>query len=163
VDAALRTLLDERACERLLIEYVRRVDFGEASRLADLFVADGVWEAEELVLDGREAIRTHFLRREGVVRRVSRHLVTNVAIDVADDGTTASGLAYFANVRFDRPDGDRSLPVPAGLPKYTGEYVSAFARSDADGWRFTRLHVDVTFLRPPSAAARARPGHVGRE
>jgi hypothetical protein len=154
VDAALRTLLDERACERLLIEYVRRVDFGEASRLADLFVADGVWEAEELVLDGREAIRAHFLRREGVVRRVSRHFLANVAIDI--DGDEASGLSYFANVRFDRPEGDLSLPVRAGLPKYTGEYHADFVRTDADGWRFARLHVDVTFLRPPSAAAAAR-------
>jgi hypothetical protein len=150
VDAALRTLLDERACERLLIEYVRRVDFGEAASLADLFVAGGVWEAEELVLDGREAIRAHFLRRQGVVRRVSRHLVTNVAIDV--DGDTASGLAYFANVRHDRAEGDLALPVPAGLPKYTGEYVTRFART-ADGWRFAKLHVDVTFLRAPAARA----------
>jgi hypothetical protein len=153
VDPALQTLLHERACERLLVEYVRRVDFGEASKLADLFVQDGVWEADELVLDGREAIRAHFLRREGVVRRVSRHFLANVAIDLEGDGDAASGLAYFANVRFDRADGDRSLPVPAGLPKYTGEYRSAFVRDDDDVWRFRRIHVDVTFLRPPSARA----------
>lgn len=152
MEAALRALLDERACERLLVEYVRRVDFGEAAALADLFVDAGVWEAEGLVLDGREAIRAHFLRRQGVVRRVSRHFVTNIAVDVAGDA--ASGLAYFANFRVDRAEGDRSLPVPAGLPKYTGEYVSSFART-ADGWRFTRLHVDVTFLRPATPAPRA--------
>jgi hypothetical protein len=148
----LATLLAERACERLLIEYVRRVDFGEASRLADLFVEDGVWEADALVLDGREAIRAHFLRRERVVRRVSRHFLANVAIDVDGDGSAAAGLAYFANVRHDRPEGDLALPVPAGLPKYTGEYRVDFVRT-ADGWRFTRLHVDVTFLRAPSLRA----------
>ncbi|MCW2993750.1 MAG: nuclear transport factor 2 family protein [Conexibacter sp.] len=149
---ALRALLDARACERLLVEYVRRVDFGEAASLADLFVEDGVWEAEGLVLDGREAIRAHFLQRQGVVRRVSRHMVTNVAVDV--DGDAASGLAYFANFRVDRAEGDLSLPVAAGLAKYTGEYVCAFARG-AEGWRFARLHVDVTFLRPATPAPQA--------
>lgn len=137
-------LLAERACERLLTEYARLVDFGEASRMADLFTEDGVWEADALVLDGREAIRAHFLKRERVVRRVSRHLITNVAIDV-DDGH-ATGLAYFANYRHDRQEGDLSLPVPMEVPKYLGEYRSRF-RLTPDGWRFTLQHVDVTFLR----------------
>jgi hypothetical protein len=144
----LRRVVAERACERLLYEYVRRVDFGHASTLADLFTEDGIWEAEGLVLDGREAIRAHFLKRERVVRRVSRHFITNVQVDMADDGAGAEALAYFFNLRVDRPEGDMTMPVEARLPKYTGEYVSSFVRDDdAGAWRFTRLHVDVTFLR----------------
>lgn len=146
----LRRLVAERACERLVHEYVRRVDFGHASTLADLFTADGVWEAEGLVLDGREAIRAHFLRRERVVRRVSRHYVTNVQVDLAGDGASAEALAYFLNFRVDRAEGDMTMPVPARPPKYSGEYVASFSRAtdgDADAWRLTRLHVDVTFLR----------------
>jgi ketosteroid isomerase-like protein len=145
----LARLVAERACERLLIEYARRVDFGEAASLADLFVEDGIWEAEGLVLDGREAIRTHFLRRQGVIRRVSRHLVTNVAVDVEDDGTAAKSLSYFANLRVDRADGDLSLPVAIGLPKYTGEYHTTFRR-DGEQWRMVHHRVEVTFLRPPT-------------
>jgi hypothetical protein len=147
---ALERVVAERACERLLYEYVRRVDFGHASTLADLFVTDGVWEAEGLVLDGREAIRAHFLRRQGVVRRVSRHFITNTMIDV--DGDRAEGLAYFFNLRVDRPEGDLALPVEARLPKYTGEYVSSFVRDATGAWMLTRLHVDVTFLRAPTPA-----------
>jgi SnoaL-like domain len=146
----LARLLGERACERLLIEYCRLVDFGEAGRLADLFTEDGVWTADELVLDGRDAIRTHFLRRQGVVRRVSRHFLANVAVDLrsADE---ADGLCYFANYRHDRREGDESLPVPAGLPKYTGEYHDRFVRT-ADGWRFAHHRVTTSFLRPPTPA-----------
>jgi ketosteroid isomerase-like protein len=144
----LARLVAERACERLLVEYVRRVDFGEAASLADLFAADGIWEAEGLVLDGREAIRTHFLRRQGVIRRVSRHLVTNVAVDV-EAPDAARSLSYFANLRVDRAEGDLSLPVAIGLPKYTGEYHTTFRR-EGEGWRMVHHRVEVTFLRPPT-------------
>jgi hypothetical protein len=142
-------LLDERVCEALIIEYVRFVDFGEASRLADLFTPDGVWEAGDVVLEGQDAIRSHYARREAVVRRVSRHYCTNVAIEVLSENE-ARGLAYFLNFRHDRAEGDLSLPVPAGLPKYSGEYHCRFVRTP-NGWRFALLHVDVTFLRPPNA------------
>jgi hypothetical protein len=37
---ALSRLLDERACERLVIDYTHLVDFGEAARIADLFTED---------------------------------------------------------------------------------------------------------------------------
>lgn len=143
--------LDERACEKLITRYVRFVDFGEASRLADLFTPSGVWEADDVVLEGQDAIRAHFARREALVRRVSRHYCTNVSVDVLSS-QVAKGLAYFLNFRHDRGEGDLRLPVPAGLPKYGGEYHCQFVRTP-DGWRFERLHVDVTFLRPPSAIA----------
>ena len=142
----LRRFLDERACEALITQYVRFVDFGEAGRLADLFVIDGVWEADELVLVGQGAIRAHFERREAIVRRVSRHYCTNFAIEVLSEDE-AQGIAYFLNFRHDRSEGDLSLPVPAGLPKYSGEYHCHFRR-EVDVWRFVLLHVDVTFLRP---------------
>ena len=141
-------LVHERVCESLIYQYVRMVDFGEASRLADLFTEDGVWEAEGLTLEGREMIRAHFAKREAVVRRVSRHYCTNVDIEVTSD-TQAQGLSYFMNFRHDRAEGDLSLPVPISLPKYSGEYHCSFARTDS-GWQFRRLHVDVTFLRPPN-------------
>lgn len=142
----LGRLLDERACEALITKYVSFVDFGEASRLAELFTPDGVWEADDVVLKGQDAIRSHFARREAVVRRVSRHYCTNVIIEVLSPNE-ANGLAYFLNFRHDRVEGDLTLPVPAGLPKYSGEYHCRFARTP-DGWRFELLHVDVTFLRP---------------
>ena len=145
----LRRLLDERACEALITQYARFVDFGEASRLADLFTPDGVWEADGVVLRGQDAIRSHYVRREAVVRRVSRHYCTNVTVEILSPDE-AKGIAYFLNFRRDRAEGDLSLPVSAGLPKYSGEYHCRFART-SDGWRFELLHVDVTFLRPANA------------
>ena len=145
----LDRLLAERACTRLLHEYCRLVDFGQASGLAGLFTDDGVWTADDLVLAGRDAIREHFTRRERVVRRVSRHVLTNVTVTV-DSADEATSLSYFANFRHDRAEGDLSLPVPMEVPKYLGEYHDRFRRT-GDGWRIEHHRVDVAFLRvrPP--------------
>ncbi len=138
-------LLAERACERLLVEYSRRVDYGEAAAVADLFVPDGVWVGVDLELQGRDAIREWFTRREGLDRRVSRHVTTNVAVQT-DGPDRAEVLSYLINYRFDRPDGDRRMPVPADVPKYVGECRDVLVRTD-DGWRFARRAVSVAFVR----------------
>jgi len=148
VDDDLQRLLAERACERLIVDYARRVDFGEAGRVADLFTPDGRWEGTDLVLDGREEIRAWFGRRQGLDRRVSRHLCTNVAVDVVSPDEAVS-LCHLVNYRHDRRGDDRALPVPAEVPKYVGELHDRFRRTP-DGWRFTHRRVEVAFLRPSS-------------
>jgi hypothetical protein len=37
-------LLAERACERLILEFMRRLDLGDPGSVGDLFTPDGVWE-----------------------------------------------------------------------------------------------------------------------
>lgn len=142
----LDRLLAERACERLIVEYCRLVDFGEAGRIAELFTEAGRWEGVDLLLQGQNEIRGWFERREGVARRVSRHVCTNVAVDVVAEDR-AESLCYLINYRQDRAEGDESLPVPGDIPKYVGELRDTFART-AEGWRFSARKVDVAFFRP---------------
>jgi hypothetical protein len=54
-------LLAERACERLIIDFVRRLDLGEPGSVTDLFTSDGVWEwpAGERRVAGRAALRRY--------------------------------------------------------------------------------------------------------
>lgn len=40
----LERLLAERACERLVVDFVRRLDLGDPSSVAELFTEDGWWE-----------------------------------------------------------------------------------------------------------------------
>jgi hypothetical protein len=141
----LERVLAERACERLIVDYCRLVDFGNAAGIAELFTQDGVWQGTDLVLDGRDEIRAWFQRREGVTRRVSRHVCTNVGIDVLSEDE-AEGLCYLVNYRHDRQEGDTSLPVPADHPKWVGELRDRFRRTP-DGWRFAHRQVDVAFRR----------------
>jgi hypothetical protein len=144
----LERLLVERACERLIIEYARRVDLGEADRIADLFTEDGRWEGTDLVLDGREAIHEWFENRGRLTRRVSRHVCTNIAVEALST-SEATSLSYMINYRHDRPEGDTATPVPAGHPKYVGELRDSF-RLTEEGWRFTSRVVSVAFLRARS-------------
>lgn len=147
----LRRLLDERACERLIVVYAQLVDFGRASEIADLFTSDGRWQGTDLLLEGQEQIRAWFTRREGLARRLSRHVFTNVAVDVGVDGPdTARSLSYMVNYRRDRRAGEPDLPLAADLPKYVGECHDRFRRTD-DGWRFVSRRVEVAFRRGASA------------
>ncbi|MCP3854443.1 MAG: nuclear transport factor 2 family protein [Actinomycetia bacterium] len=142
----LARLLDERACERLINVYCQLVDRGEAAAMADLFTEDAVWRSTEgVVMTGRDEIRAGFLRRQGVTRRQSRHLCTNVVIDI--DGDQATGTCYLVNFRHDSETGTAEHPAPADAPKYVGEYQDRFVRTPA-GWRFTERVADMVFIRP---------------
>lgn len=141
----LHRLADERACERLVIEYTHLVDFGNAPGIADLFTEDGVWRTDEFSMDGQDEIRAGFGRRQGVTRRQSRHVCTNIVITV--DGDTATGLCYLVNYRHDSVSGTAEKPAPADVPKYVGEYHDTFVRTAA-GWRFQDRFCEMTFVRP---------------
>ena len=145
MDDEVQRMSDERACERLITEYTHLVDFGNAPAIADLFTEDGVWRTDEVSMDGQDAIRAGFGRRQGVTRRQSRHLCTNVAVTV--EGDTATGLCYLVNYRHDSETGAAEKPAPADVPKYVGEYHDTFERT-VDGWRFTDRYCEMTFVRP---------------
>lgn len=51
----LQRLLAERACERVILDFVRRLDLGEPSSVAELFTEDGTWEWPdgERLVEGR--------------------------------------------------------------------------------------------------------------
>ena len=137
----------ERACERLVYEYARFVDGGEASRIADLFTHDGVWTgANGGSMEGQDAIRAAFTGRQALTRRLSRHVMTNVLVDVNSEDN-ASGIAYLINYRHDDPDGGvAEKPGPARHPKFVGDYHLQFRRVEGQ-WRIATLRFDLVFLR----------------
>jgi uncharacterized protein (TIGR02246 family) len=145
-DDDLTRLLAERACERLIYAYARFVDSGEAGRVADLFTEDGVWTgADGRSMNGREQVRAAFLGRQALTRRLSRHVMTNVQIDVHSE-TEASGIAYLINYRHDGPGQTVEKPGPARHPKFVGDYHLTFRNVD-DQWRIAALRFDLLFLR----------------
>ena len=137
----LSRLVAEQACAALITRYTHLVDEGQASEVADLFTADGVWASPESTFEGRDAIRAAFLRREKSRRR-SRHVCTNVAIDVADEGN-ATGLCYLTLFRTDAEE----TPPRGTAPDLVGVYRDRFVRTDDDGWRFASRLTEVSFVR----------------
>jgi hypothetical protein len=64
----------------------------------------------------------------------TRHLITNVVIEMGEDGVSAQTWAYFTVIQ--------SLPDFPLQPIVSGRYRDAFAKGD-DGWHFTRKEIFV--------------------
>ncbi|MFE1951064.1 nuclear transport factor 2 family protein [Streptomyces sp. NPDC059524] len=125
----LARLLAERACERLVLDLVRRLDLGEPSTVAELFTEDGVWEwpYDGRRVEGREALRAYFGGRPA--DRLSRRLCTNVLVTV-DSPDSASATTYFATYRVDGYT--QGTMVPTRLPSNVGHYEDRFRRVDGE-------------------------------
>ncbi|MGD1217671.1 MULTISPECIES: nuclear transport factor 2 family protein [Streptomyces] len=126
---ALEELLAQRACERLVVDFARRLDLGEPGTVADLFTEDGVWRwpEGERAVRGRAALREYFAGRPA--DRLSRRVMSNVLVTV-DSPATATATSYFTTYRV---DGHTGGMVPAGPPVQVGDYEDAFLRTDG-GW-----------------------------
>jgi ketosteroid isomerase-like protein len=132
----------ERECERLVTAYCHHVDHGEAERVAELFSEDGVWRSPEVSLEGREQIHKAFARRQAMVERTSRHVCTNLLVNVID-ADCAEGVVYLTLWRH---DGEPGRVAPLEQPELLGEYRDRFVRTP-EGWRFAQREIAVSFLR----------------
>ena len=103
-----------------------------ADGVAELFVEDGLWEAEALDVRavGREAIRASFAARRHTAF-VSSHNVTNPIIRI--DGDTARG--QWNGIFYSRS--------ATGTQIGFGTYHETYVRT-ADGWRFRQLRLTIT-------------------
>ncbi|RFU84669.1 nuclear transport factor 2 family protein [Streptomyces triticagri] len=134
----MERLLAERACERLVLDFVRRLDLGEPGTVSDLFTPDGVWAwpYDQRRIEGREALREYFGARPA--DRLSRRMCTNILITV-DSPDTAAGITYFATYRVDGHT-EGALVAPR-LPANIGHYEDTFRRIDGSWLLATRTLV----------------------
>jgi hypothetical protein len=130
----LQRLLAERACERVILDFVRRLDLGEPSSVAELFTEDGTWEWPDgkRLIEGREALRKYFGSRPA--DRLSRRLMSNVLVTLTSPDAAIS-TAYFTTYRVDGYHGGQ---VPAGPPVQVGNYEDTFRQVDGSWLISTR-------------------------
>lgn len=133
----------ERECERLIAQYCHFVDHGEAARIADLFTEDGTWRNINVSMDGRDGIRTGFMKRQNNQGRMSRHVCTNTLIDVISE-TEAKGVVYMSLYFHDGEAGRETSPTDC-LQKL-GEYQDRYVKTD-EGWKFATREVVSNFWR----------------
>ena len=130
-----------RRVEALLFTYAERIDAGDFAGVGALF-ADGeirAGDGEGAAIRGAEAVRglyaaTVRLYEDGTPR--TKHVTTNVQVEIAEDAGTATARAYFTVLQQLE---DFPLQVIVA-----GRYHDTFARFDG-AWRFRirRMHVDL--------------------
>jgi hypothetical protein len=123
----------ERDCERLIVESARFNDLREWAALAGLYTPTGVVvRPNGQRLEGREAIESAYAA--GSPDRVTRHLCTNVRVDV--DGPNAAHatttVLIVAGTRSDDPD--VTFGIVPNEHHTVGEFADRFERTD-EGWR----------------------------
>ncbi|MEU6058122.1 nuclear transport factor 2 family protein [Streptomyces sp. NPDC047097] len=137
----LDRLLAERSCERLVLDFVRRLDLGEPGTVAELFTRDGVWEWPRggRLVEGREALRRYFGARPA--DRLSRRICTNVLVTV-ESADEATATTYFATYRVDGHT--EGTLVPPRPPVNIGHYEDVFRRTGGD-WLLARRTLVLAF------------------
>ena len=137
-------LLAERACERLILEFVHRLDLGRPSSVADLFTPDGAWEwpYDGRRVEGRDALRDYFGSRPA--DRLSRRMCTNILVTV-DSPSTATATTYFATYRVDGYT--EGTLLPPRLPANMGHYEDTFHKM-RDSWLLARRTLVLPFGGP---------------
>ncbi|MEU9701581.1 nuclear transport factor 2 family protein [Streptomyces sp. NPDC047981] len=139
----LERLLAERACERLVVEFVHRLDLGDPGSVADLFTQDGTWEwpAGDRRITGHDALRSYFGNRPA--DRLSRRICTNILVTVTS-ADAASATTYFTTYRV---DGYSEGLVAPRAPIQVGHYEDTFRKVD-DTWLLTKRTLFLSFAGP---------------
>ncbi len=124
----LDRLLAEHDIARLVTRFALLNDQADWDAVAAMFTADGrfIRPAGGEPVVGREAIRASFASRPP---RVSRHLITNILVDIgsADEATSQCAMLLYT-----APAGETSAASPALVGGFRDKLIRT-----ADGWRFT--------------------------
>ena len=124
------------------LHYAERIDSGDFAGVAELFEhATMTFEGFGDAVSGAGAIEDLYTRttrryEDGTPR--TKHVMTNVIVDVADDGRSASSRSYFTVLQ--AVPGELALqPVIAGRYRHTFEYVD-------EHWRVETMHIIIDLV-----------------
>lgn len=130
----------DRAIENLVYAYAERIDAGDLAGVGELFRNGRIQAAPGIVFEGAEQVRSLYdsatrLYDDGTPR--TRHVTTNVAVEVDEDAGTGTARSYYTV--FQQTD---ELPLQ---PIIAGHYHDTFHRVDGRWWFDTReMFVDLT-------------------
>jgi ketosteroid isomerase-like protein len=130
------------AITKLLYTYAQRIDAGDFEGVAEHFGhATMTFEGFGDAITGAEAITALYNRttrryEDGTPK--TKHVITNVMVEVGEDGTTATSHAYFTVFQ--------SVPGALSLqPIIAGRYGNGYACVDGE-WCFTAVHIIIDLM-----------------
>ena len=128
-----------RAIERLIATYAELVDAGDFAAVG-LLLADATFTGGAGSVSGRDAIEK--MLRDNVIvyddgTPRTKHVTTNLALDVDDEASTAVSRSYFTVLQ--------ALPDVALQPIISGRYYDRFGRNERQ-WRFAERRVQTDLV-----------------
>ena len=130
------------AITKLIYTYAERIDAGDFAGVAEVFAdATLTFEGFGDAVAGRDAIEALYTRttrryEDGTPR--TKHVMTNVMVDVADGGDSASSRSYFTVLQ--AVPGELALqPVIAGRYRHTYAFVE-------NRWRVATMHITIDLV-----------------
>lgn len=130
-------------CQRLVVQSMILIDRRRYDELVALFTDDAVWVRSDRTCRGKAEIRSALDSRPAGL--VTRHLVTNILVDVAGSDA-ASAISYFLAYTHDGGPAAPAFPIPCSGPNIAGELADEFVRAPA-GWRILTRRTDRVFVR----------------
>jgi 3-phenylpropionate/cinnamic acid dioxygenase small subunit len=140
-----------RSVENLIARYAELVDSGDFAGLGEMF-ADGLFGGEgDAVVHGRDAVEKIFratvqVYEDGTPR--TKHVTTNVRVDVDDASGTAVAHSYVTVFQ--------ALPELPLQPIVAGRYRDVFERR-AETWRFVERRFTTDLVGDVSRHLRVGP------
>jgi hypothetical protein len=130
------------AISALIYTYAERIDAGDFAGIGEVFgSATLTFEGFGDAISGSDAVEALYLRttrryEDGTPR--TKHVMTNVIVDVADDGVSASSRSYFTVLQA-VPDALTLQPIIAGRYHNRYEYTEG-------NWRFSAVHIIIDLM-----------------
>ncbi len=134
--------MDELSIANLIYTYAERIDAGDFTGVGELFErATLTFEGYEDAVRGKEAIADLYTRttrryEDGTPR--TKHVITNVMVEVDGGGTTARSRSYFTV--FQAVPGHLALQ-----PVIAGRYRHGFEKSGGR-WAFASKHIVIDLV-----------------
>ena len=133
------TTSSHRVIENLIATYAELVDDGDFAGVG-ILLADATFTGGSGSVSGADAIE-RMLRDSVILYEDStprtKHVTTNVAIEVDEEAGTAVSRSYFTALQ--------ALPDMALQPIVSGRYLDRFERRDGQ-WRFVERRVQTDLL-----------------
>ncbi len=129
----------EKACARLILDFLDGLDFRDYAQVLGLFTADATLDRAGLLMRGISEIRTFLEQRPE--QMVTRHLCTNIRV-CATGEEEATGSCYLQFFQSPNESG-QSLPIKASTTA-VAEYQVGFVQQNGH-WRIKSLIIRPVF------------------
>lgn len=135
-------------CHKLALRFTALTDAQEYDALAGIFTEDALFARPtdpDNPVRGRDNILAAF--KERPTNKITRHLITNVAIDV-HTADRAAGRMYATLYTGDTAN-EAEHGIQAAPKQFVGEFFDEYVRTE-DGWRIAKRTGGITFTVEPS-------------